>query len=140
MPSGYRVPSAGSGAHHWYGTASGGARLADPPGLDSGVSLDPGGVRSSDPAVGPALNVGVSTDDALWTDKGVRPNGTLLGRPVRYTEFQGFAELHVFGLHGMHVLVSAARADRAMLERVVRGLRMVDDPDRPSSWTDQPLP
>ena len=51
-----------------------------------------------------------------------------------------FAELHVFGLHGMHVLVSAARADRAMLERVVRGLRMVDDPDRPSSWTDQPLP
>ncbi|HZB49682.1 MAG TPA: hypothetical protein VE547_11375 [Mycobacteriales bacterium] len=136
VPDGHRVIGATSGARHWLATGSGGARRADPPLLDTALLLDrvPG-----DPANFTGMSVGVSTEDALWRDKGVRPNGTVLGRPSRYTEELGVAELHVFDLDGMHVLVSASGTDRATLERIVRELRLVGDPRRPADWTDRPL-
>jgi hypothetical protein len=43
----------------------------------------------------------------------------------------------------MHILIYAdARPvlNRANLERIVRGLRLVDSPDRPADWADRPLP
>jgi len=44
----------------------------------------------------------------------------------------------------MHLTVSAIRAGhpeltRAALERVMRGVRLVDDPSRLADWTDRPL-
>ena len=68
-----------------------------------------------------------------------------LGRPSRYSERDGRTSLHVYGVQGMHISVNAAtdgrpELDRATVERIVRGLRLVDSPDRPADWTDRPLP
>jgi hypothetical protein len=45
----------------------------------------------------------------------------------------------------MHLQVNAMlggrpELNRAVLERIARGLRLVDSPDRPADWTDRPLP
>jgi len=142
LPAGYRVNASSSGAHRWIGTGSGGVRRAEPPLLDAGLQLDRG---PGDQTNLTGLAIGVSTEDGTWQDKGVQANGTLLGRPSRYTEDLDVAQLHVFDLEGMHVLVTGSikdrpELDRAALERIVRELRMVDDPDRPAGWTDRPLP
>jgi hypothetical protein len=136
LPAGYRVTGAGSGAHHWHGDAAGNTLAADPPLLDAGVTLD----RTS---AGDALSVYVSTEDGMWEDKGLRPNGTLLGHPSYYREEYGNATLHVYGVHGMHISIDATsrpELNRGVLERVARGLRLVGTPDQPADWTDQPLP
>jgi len=138
LPAGYRVTAAGTGAHHWYGDAAGNTLAADPPLLDAGLSLD----RT---ATGDTLSIWMSTENGMWQDKGLQPNGTLLGRPSRYSERDGITSLHVYGVQGMHISINAAtdgrpELDRATVERIVRGLRLVDFPDRPADWTDRPLP
>jgi hypothetical protein len=144
VPAGYRTQSASSGAHHWYGTGSGAVLAADPPLLDAGLTLDP---RPAIPATeAGALSIGVSTEDGSAADKGLTPNGTLLGHPSRYTKDRdGLADLHVYGVNGMHIGVSAdtrgrPELTRAALERVVTGLRLVSDPADPATWTPDPLP
>ncbi len=140
VPAGYRPTDSGGGAHYWYDNAAGDTVRADPPLLDAELGLD----TERNPANGGVLSVGVSTEDGSFQSKGLQPTGTLLGRPSRYTESDGLAVLHVYGLHGMHVQLSALTAGRpeltrGTLERVVRDLRLVDHPDQLADWTDQPL-
>jgi hypothetical protein len=135
LPAGYRVTGAASGAHHWHGDAAGNTLPADPPLLDATLGLD----RIT---TGEALTIGVSTEDGSWRDKGLLPNGTLLGRPSHYSDSGGLTRLHVYGVHGMHISIYAdARPElnRANLERIVRGLHLVDSPDQPADWTHRPL-
>lgn len=141
VPAGYRAAESGRGVHHWYGNAAGDNVRADPPLLDGGVGLD----TRRDPADGAALWVGVSTEDGSSEAKGLRPNGTLLGRPSRYTQEDGLANLNVYGLRGMHILLSAVTAGRpeltrATLERMVQSLQLVEHPDRPADWVTRPTP
>jgi len=140
VPAGYRPTDSDSGAHHWYGDAAGNTLRADPPLLGAGLGLD----SQRTPAAGGALEVGVSTEDGSTAAKGSPANSTFLGRPSRYEDSDGLAVLQVYGLRGMHVSVSAVRTGhpeltRAALERVMRGVRLVDDPSRLADWTDRPL-
>jgi hypothetical protein len=142
-PAGYRVLSASSGAHYFLGDAAGTAHAAVPPLFDSGVILGPGALIPADGAG--VLDVGVSREDGSYLDKGLTPNGTLLGRPSRYTEDADVAVLDVYGLNGMHISVTAdtrgrPELTRAALERVVSGLRLVPRPTDPTTWTPDPLP
>ena len=136
LPAGYRLTGAASGARHWHGDAAGNTLPADPPLLDAELDLD----RT---ATGEALTIGVSTEDGSWQDKGLQPNGTLLGHPSHYSESSGLTRLHVYGVHGMHISIytdGRPELNRAVLERIARGLRLVASPDRPADWTDRPLP
>jgi hypothetical protein len=140
MPAGYQATASGSGTHHWYGDAAGRTLRADPPLLGAGLSLD----TERAPSNGGALSIGVTTEDGSFQSKGLQPTGTLLGRPSRYTESDGLAVLHVYGLRGMHVQISAVTTGhpeltRATVERLVRGMRLVDQPLQLAHWTSQPL-
>jgi hypothetical protein len=99
--------------------------------------------RTGQHGPGEALTIGVSTEDGSWQDKGLQPNGTLLGHPSHYSESSGLTRLHVYGVHGMHISIHTdgrPELNRAVLERIARGLRLVASPDRPADWTDRPLP
>lgn len=140
LPADYRVTAAQGGLRHWLGNAAGDTVAADPPLVDAGLSLD----RDRQPT-GEALTVEVSTENGMWQDKGLLPNGTLLGRPSHYSVSDGLVRLHVYGVHGMHISIYASAYDRpeltrAVVERIARGLRLVGSPDRPADWTDRPLP
>lgn len=138
VPAGYRAAQSESGLHHWFGNSAGDTVRADPPLVGAGLSLNPPRTKVGDTV----LTIGVSTEDGSFQDKGLQPTGTLLDRPSRYEESGGLAVLHVYGVGGMHIQVNAPTGalSRAALERVVRGLRLVDHPDRPADWTGQPLP
>lgn len=141
LPAGYRPTGADSGLHHWFGNAAGTNVPATEPLVGAGLTLDTAAHPTGD-----TVNIGVSTEDGSWQDKGLRPTGTLLGRPSRYTLTDGLAVLHVYGVRGLHIQVNAVLSadrpelNRAALERIAGGLRFVDHPDRPSDWTDRPLP
>jgi hypothetical protein len=136
LPDGYRVTQATTGSYHWRGSSAG-TILQDPPGLDTALTLDRG-------ATGTALGIGVTRDDGMWEDKGRLPNGTLFGHPSYYEEEHGDATLLLYDVDGMYVWVGAqvgAHPDltRAVLERIARGIVLVDRPTDTSTWTTDPL-
>lgn len=107
-----------------------------PPKLDAGFTVTRPGTEDT-------VDVYVGVEDGVWQDKGLNPNGTLLGRPSHYRDEAGYAVPHVYDLRGMPVTINAKLrpgVDRAAVERVAAGVRLVPAPTDPAGWTTSPLP